>query len=250
MRIKFLRKWRRLRNRGRKWKVYLGRRWRRVSRKGRRWYLRYKKHLRRLRRNPRTFQIRLGKRYRGLKRRGRRYFVKIGRKFRRVGKRFTWFIKYKGRRLLTRRKGRRARIRWRGKWRRGRRLRYRRPTRPGKDKIDINFTGIHRLLVCWLMLVMQGECSGMAKHRHVPFTWSSIEGVMFARFLFKYLLSLFFVSLSKKRILPGVLGSPLSVRLLAMSHRLSLLALTHFSAFSKFCRSQIWAETLIKVHRF
>ena len=133
MRIKFLRKWRRLQNRGSVWKVYVGRRWHRIRRKGRRWYLRYKNRLRPLRRNSRTFQIRLLKGYRALRRVGKRFWVKLAKRFRPMRRRFTWFTKYKGRRVLVKRKGRLGFVRWRGRWFRGRRLRYRRRTRRGTD---------------------------------------------------------------------------------------------------------------------
>lgn len=122
-----------MQNRGSVWKVYVGRRWYRIHRKGRRWYVRYKKRLRPLPRNPRTFQIRLRKGYRSLRRIGKRYLVKVAKRYRPMRRRFTWFAKYKGRRVLVKRKGRLGFVRWRGKWLRGRRLRYRRPTRRGTD---------------------------------------------------------------------------------------------------------------------
>ena len=136
LRIKFMRKWRPLRYRGGRCYVLVGRRWRIVIRKRRRWYISYKRHLRPLRRNFGTFKIYLAKRFRPLTRIGKRYYVKIGRKVRLMNHRYKLFFNYKGRRVTVRRKGRRARVLWRGKWRRSRRIRYRRPKIRGEEKIS------------------------------------------------------------------------------------------------------------------
>lgn len=136
LRIKFMRKWRPLRYRGGRCYVLVGRRWRIVIRKRRRWYISYKRHLRPLRRNFGTFKIYLAKRFRPLKRIGKKYYVKIGRKVRLMNHRYKLFFNYKGRRVTVRRKGRRARVLWRGKWRRSRRIRYRRPKIRGEEKIS------------------------------------------------------------------------------------------------------------------
>lgn len=131
-----MRKWRPLRYRGGRCYVLVGRRWRIVIRKRRRWYISYKRHLRPLRRNFGTFKIYLAKRFRPLKRIGKKYYVKIGRKVRLMNHRYKLFFNYKGRRVTVRRKGRRARVLWRGKWRRSRRIRYRRPKIRGEEKIS------------------------------------------------------------------------------------------------------------------
>ena len=128
MRIKCLGRWRRLKFRRNRWKVKIGT-WRGILRKGRRWYVRNKRRLIRLPRKPSTLQIRLHRRYRPVMVRGRRYFVKFGRRYRVLRRKFTWFAKYKGRKLTVKRKGRLGFVRYRGKLYRGRRLRFTRRRR-------------------------------------------------------------------------------------------------------------------------
>jgi len=123
MRIKCLGRWRRLKFRRNRWKVKIGT-WRGILRRGRRWYVRNKKRLIRLPRTPSTLQIRLHRRYRPVMVRGRRYFVKFGRRYRVLRRKFTWFARYKGRKLTVKRKGRLGFVRYRGKLYRGRRLRF------------------------------------------------------------------------------------------------------------------------------
>ena len=123
MRIKCLGRWRRLKFRRNRWMVKIGT-WRGILRKGRRWYVRNKRRLIRLPRKPSTLQIRLHRRYRPVMVRGRRYFVKFGRRYRVLRRKFTWFAKYKGRKLTVKRKGRLGFVRYRGKLYRGRRLRF------------------------------------------------------------------------------------------------------------------------------
>ena len=132
MRIKWLRKWRRLKYQRGRWWLSFARRWKLISRKGRRWYFYYKKRLRRLHRRPRTFQIRVKKRYRPAKCIGGKFVVKINRRWRRFTRRFSWFAKYKGRTVRVQRKGRLAFPIYRGKRLSGRRLRFPRRSRQGK----------------------------------------------------------------------------------------------------------------------
>lgn len=133
MKIKFLRRWRQLKDRNGRLFIRLRRGWRRVRRKVRRWYVRNKKRWIRLRRNFNTFKILVHKKYRPAMRLGRTYFVRIGRRTLKFWPRYTWFAKRKGHILRVRRRGRLAYVRKGGKWSEAKQIRFPR-TNKGKNK--------------------------------------------------------------------------------------------------------------------
>lgn len=124
--IKVINKWSYLRRVRGRWYVKYKKIPRRVIRQGTRWYIRYARRLYRLRRTSKTLRIRFRRGWRRLKvrtkGRKKRLYILYGRLWRPIATRFTYRVKYKGRSVLVKKRGKRFRPRYRGrwlKWRRG-----------------------------------------------------------------------------------------------------------------------------------
>lgn len=114
LRIYIRGKYRPLRKRRRLWYTRIKRRWVRVIRGKRIWYYRYLKRWIKIKRV--RLSARVGRRTCRIRPRGRKLYARIGRRLRRLKTRFIRFIRYKGKRLRIRRRGRRVSVYRRRKW--------------------------------------------------------------------------------------------------------------------------------------
>lgn len=109
-------RYRPLKRRGRYWYTFISPRWVRVIRGKSVWY--YRSRNRWLKLKPVRLSARVGRRRCSIRPRGRKLYARIGRRYKRVKTRFIRYVRFKGKRFIVKRRGRKVIL-----FRKGRRTR-------------------------------------------------------------------------------------------------------------------------------